>query len=241
MNNKLATETCVDYKINSRAEQINDTIDTKAWTFYGTEDITSSANLDDYKEIGNYRAKTNAIAQTLTNCPSTSAFMLKVYDGTGNGDPDALYMYRTQLIESFTGNMYIRTGISNGTGASGLTWGAWRTLRISLSQNYTYGSNGSVITAMRQDSTVTLYVQINTADLGTMTSWQSKNLATLRTEFRFSKSGYLVYPVVHDSAQNTGGCIVVNQSGVVQFATRGGSLPGVATSAWVYATCTYCV
>lgn len=144
MNNKLATETCVDYKINSKANEINDRIDNQAWTLYGVEDIPSSSDLNNYKECGNYRVVANSIAQTLTNCPVTSAFMLKVYDGTGNGRTTG-WCYRTQRLEAFTGFTFIRTGnSSNGGGLTDIVWGAWTCIPRADDFRMVSGTSGTI-------------------------------------------------------------------------------------------------
>lgn len=93
--------------------------------------IPDNQDLNNYKTIGQYNCIYNAGAQTLANCPTPSAFLLKVYDATGatnlkepQSDTSG-YVYRTQLLEDFTGTEYIRTGISNNGGLNGIVWGSW--------------------------------------------------------------------------------------------------------------------
>lgn len=238
MNNKLATETCVDYKINSKANEIVTTLENKSFLLYGGEQFPVNANMNDYTTCGTCSTQSNATASTFTNCPTSLAFTLYVYDALGVAK-NGTWSYRIQEIVDYQGYRYFRWGETNG--GTTYTWSTWRAVGGYDAQNISYGSNGSIINAIRNGGTVTVYCQINTADLGTMSSWQTKNLGTLNPAFRFTKSGYLLFPVVHDSAQNVGGCFVIYQSGAIQYTTRGGSLPGVATSAWVYATCTYVI
>lgn len=107
--------------------------------------------------------------------------------------------------------------------------------------SYSFGSNGSVVKAVRRGGFVTLYCQINTQDLGTMSTWQQKTICTLGDQFKPTMNSSLLFPVVHDSNQNSGGCIIVYNYGTVTYSTRGYTLPGISTSVWVYATCTYVI
>ena len=65
--------------------------------------IPSNADLNDYNQIGNYYCALNATAETLTNCPTTHAFTLKVSHGTGEG------YSQQELVIYDTGKRYTRT------------------------------------------------------------------------------------------------------------------------------------
>lgn len=233
MNNKLATETCVDYKINSKANEITEVRNYKSYSSVTQLGLTSgSATIVDMWNAMPNQSFFFGVAADFdsTEVPTTNGavFILKYWNWRGRVE-----FYGTN-VGHCDYKMYL-------IGTNGRPDGNWIMVGGYKAQNFSYGSNSSVVTAMRRGGTVTLYIQLNTADLGTMTSWQSKDIVTLPTEYRINKSGYMLFPVVHDSSQNSGCAIIVYQSGVVQFSTRGNSLPGVATSVWVYATCTYCV
>lgn len=68
----------------------------------GTE-IPANADLNDYSAVGNYYCPLNATAATLKNSPTTTAFVMKVALGTGNGYP------QQELITYDTGRRYTRT------------------------------------------------------------------------------------------------------------------------------------
>lgn len=208
---------------------------------------TSNANSDDsfvngddlnnFSRVGYYMCKSNAKAATLTNCPTSSAFTVRVFDPTGDFKTSG-WAYRVQEITTYNNDKFYRTGAMNNT--ANWTWSAWRRTQTTTSYTYTFGSNSSVV-ALRSGTTVTLICQINTVDLGSMSAWQTKNICTLNEVYRHGHGGAMLFPVIHDSTMNSGGAIAVYNSGGVQFQTRAGSLPGVSSTAWVNATCTYAV
>lgn len=199
---------------------------------------TSPVTLDVYTDVGYYNCKSNSKAAALYNCPTSSAFTMRVWDPTGDFKTSG-WAYRVQEITTYNNDKFYRTGAMNNT--ANWTWSAWRRTQTTTSYTYTFGSNGSVVIALRSGTTVTLICQINTTDLGSMSAWQTKTICTLNEVYRHGHGGAMLFPVVHDSAQNTGGTIVVYNTGVVQFQTRGNTLPVVSTTAWVNATCTYAV
>ena len=84
MNNKLATETCVDYKINSRAEQMSTDLKTKTWFFRNGTAIANNTNLNSLTTCGTYNEDSSTNATTLVNCPTKYAFSMNVFDTTGH-------------------------------------------------------------------------------------------------------------------------------------------------------------
>lgn len=86
---------------------LNDKIvDLEAFTF---TTIGSNEDLNDFQKAGFYGCSSSSLAQTLTNCPTTSNFFMIV----ANKHP----AYQTQII--FTGQyFYVRTESSSG-------WGVW--------------------------------------------------------------------------------------------------------------------
>lgn len=68
------------------------------------KNINADQDLNNLTDIGLYDCQTGAIAQTLSNCPASSNFVMQVYlKGS----------YHTQLIIDGT-NIYIRSQISSG-------------------------------------------------------------------------------------------------------------------------------
>ena len=62
--------------------------------------MASGEDLDNYTKEGKYRAASDAIAQSLQNSPTRSAFILNVYDGSNS---------TVQQVIPFNGNMiYMR-------------------------------------------------------------------------------------------------------------------------------------
>lgn len=96
------------------------TIQTNENTYYtfasltGGDAIVSGDDLDSYTRIGNYYARTNAIAGTLSNCPTTLAFTLKVIRSAGTG-PGRVQILRTigPVVTEYK-RYYIES-----------SWGAW--------------------------------------------------------------------------------------------------------------------
>ena len=49
--------------------------------------IPEGADMDNYKNVGNYYCSNNSITNTLINCPFKEAFTLKIEFGVGTGYP----------------------------------------------------------------------------------------------------------------------------------------------------------
>ena len=74
--------------------------------------ISSNADMNNYTTIGNYYCESNGIAQSLSNCPFTYAFILKVEYSRGNG-----YVCQT-YTEHHTGRKAYRWYNTGSTGWS---------------------------------------------------------------------------------------------------------------------------
>ena len=102
-------DTPKEYATVENVKETNDALrqDTKVnyWLLgLGGIEIPESADLNDYKEPGNYYCSSNVNAATLTNSPTEYAFTMKVSSGTGNGH------YQRQEIFSYSGGFkYTRT------------------------------------------------------------------------------------------------------------------------------------
>lgn len=77
--------------------------------------IHSQADLNNYYNVGNYYCGANAVVTSLSNCPVSKAFIMKVEWSSGNGNPrQIIYVYDTY-------ECYIRwTSKLDGTG-----WSEW--------------------------------------------------------------------------------------------------------------------
>ena len=96
---------------------------------YGTA-IPEDANLNTstYMKVGNYYCSSNAIAKTLTNSPTTSAFMLTVYSPlstTIDNETTKTWIYRLRKLQVYTGDEFVQycyVGETAGT----WTYGDWK-------------------------------------------------------------------------------------------------------------------
>lgn len=91
--------------------------------FTGGTAIPENADLNSatYQTLGNYYCKQNVIAATLTNCPTTKAFTMKVFNSTGTG-------YVAQLIIEYdSGTVYYRHYSSG--------WKSWTKIAGAASTN----------------------------------------------------------------------------------------------------------
>lgn len=83
---------------------------------FQTVDITSGSDLDSFTDTKFYRCKTNAIAATLSNSPTTNAFSLIILPHTNNGVCQIITEHMTSGAKQYRRNLH------NGT------WGAWITI-----------------------------------------------------------------------------------------------------------------
>ena len=93
------------------------------------EDIPSNADLNDYWRPGHYRVTSDAKAGTLVNRPTSYAFIMDVYGGTGSNELSeslGTYRYYTQRVENRYGSVFIRAGTTGST--TTMTWGVWESV-----------------------------------------------------------------------------------------------------------------
>ena len=91
--------------------------------------IGSSKDLNtlDFIKVGKYYCSANATARTLSNCPTTDAFMMEVYSPlstTYDNETAKGYVYRLRKLTTFTGSMYIQMIDSDAT-AGNFTYRTW--------------------------------------------------------------------------------------------------------------------
>lgn len=68
-----------------------DELNSKSYLLQGGKQILNNADMNDYVTPGNYFCVSNAVAETLSNCPFTHAFNLKVEFSNGAGLPCQIY------------------------------------------------------------------------------------------------------------------------------------------------------
>lgn len=85
------------------------------WSLQGGTGIAPGTDLNDIKTIGNHCCTSDTTAETLLNCPTNSAFIMKVYYGTG-------YAYLKQRIETLNEDIYVRF-YNTDNGAN--QWSSW--------------------------------------------------------------------------------------------------------------------
>lgn len=87
--------------------------------------IPSNADLNDYTSIGNYAANMAVTAQTISNCPTDTGFILNVYSPVGNEPlPATSWQYIHQELIDINGNTWYRTA-SSGSGTT-LDFDYWK-------------------------------------------------------------------------------------------------------------------
>ena len=88
-------------------------------------DIPEGADLNSYTAVGVYRCKNNATAGSLTNSPTTDAFVMDVVPSTGTSRAlDGNYAYLIQKIMT-NGNRYYARKVSTNGNVSTPIYGAW--------------------------------------------------------------------------------------------------------------------
>lgn len=92
--------------------------------------IPSGADLNDYVSIGNYAVSSNSTVGTLSNCPTTRAFILNCYSSNGSNlkEPSSgstAYVYYIQEITDIAANRWLRACQYN---AGTWKFGAWKSL-----------------------------------------------------------------------------------------------------------------
>lgn len=113
---------------------------------YGTQ-IAANTNMNtlDLLKVGNYYCASNANAETLTNCPTDTAFMMTVSSPLStiiDNETTGTWVYRLRTIQTYTGPAYEQYCYANATADStNGTKGTW-----------TYGPWNKIIKANDLDS-----------------------------------------------------------------------------------------
>ena len=124
----------------------------------GTE-ITSNKNLNtvEFLVVGRYYCPANVTVATLTNCPTGSAFMMEVFSPlstTIDDETTRAWCYRTRILTTFTGEMYVQSCSTNAT-PNNWSYGSWRRFDVPGVKNATtqthtdYNNNQDYLPNMR--------------------------------------------------------------------------------------------
>lgn len=99
----------------------------------GTE-ITSNKNLatTEFLSVGRYYCSANATVATLTNCPTSSAFMMEVFSPlstTIDNETTSPWCYRLRLLTTYTGETWVQQ-VDSGSTAGSFTYRTWKRYSI---------------------------------------------------------------------------------------------------------------
>jgi len=87
----------------------------------------SNLNTVPFLKVGKYYISTSAAAATLTNCPTTEAFMMETFSPLStviDNESTGTWVYRLRIITTLTGAMYTQIANSGAT-AGTFTYGGW--------------------------------------------------------------------------------------------------------------------
>lgn len=100
----------------------SDPVDTNnallSWSLGAGKPLASGVDLNEVYTVGNYKCSTDAEAEKCANCPTTSAFVMKVYSPTGNstiGAPtEGKWLYGMQEIHTLSNTHWYRRFANSG-------------------------------------------------------------------------------------------------------------------------------
>ena len=92
--------------------------------------IASNKDLNtlEFLSVGKYFCSTNVVAQTLSNCPTTQAFMMEVFSPlstTIDNESTGTWVYRLRMITTLGGEIYVSGCNSNST-AGNFSYSGWK-------------------------------------------------------------------------------------------------------------------
>lgn len=99
----------------------------KSTGLWGFPSIPANSDLNDYTACGYYSCGTTAAVATLSNCPTTRAFTMRVFASAGGTNHDKLgkssWVYRVQQITGLLGEQYTRDVHTDSSGNT--VFGEW--------------------------------------------------------------------------------------------------------------------
>lgn len=103
---------------------ISEKIKTNVYSFTDYVEMSTNDDLNDYVAVGNYSCGSASKANTLSHCPASTAFVMRVYSSNGTWRPESSYRYAIQEIIDIGGKKYRRQfRYENGT----YSYGSWIT------------------------------------------------------------------------------------------------------------------
>lgn len=181
--------------------------------------IAANKNLNttEFLKVGKYYCSTNNTVATLTNCPTSTAFMMEVFSPlstTIDNETTGTWVYRMRLITELDGDMWYQGCNSNGT-ANNWTYGAWRRI----------ANTGDIGNA-------TLTIQKNGTDVQTFTANATSNktanitVPTKISDLSNTSGGFVTYCTC-STAAGTAAKVVTIDSGDTNWVLRKGSIIAV--------------
>ena len=189
------------------------------------QEIPTSADLNSatYRMPGRYAATLNAIAATLSNCPSTKAGVLTVYASSGklSTNPDTqTYAYIIQEYWTYQGDAKYQRHIYSNATAGTYTFNSWVQTypETSDTATLTYTTNSIVdsisnLVLRRAGKVCTLRIYLVTTTTSTGTTWT--DIGTIPAGFRPGEWYYI--NCFGESNTFTRGGLRVGTSGEIQI------------------------
>lgn len=210
--NSYTTSTTDAYSVDYSNDHIKHVSPLLALPNYFTAVVNNDdLNAAKFRQIGVYVCPSDSMAQTLSNCPVTNAFMIETKSLISSETDVETHNWQNllQMLTTYTGHTYIRTVQSYGT-AGTWTFGNWiKTIRatdlatVATSGSYNDLSNKPTIPTVNN---ATLTIQKNGTNVQTFTANQSTNATaniTVPTSFS-GLSGTVANSQLGNSTINVG-------------------------------------
>lgn len=171
--------------------------------------IGSSKNLNtvEFLKVGRYYCSTNATVATLTNCPTSSAFMMEVFSvlsTTIDDETTNTWCYRLRMLTTYTGETYVQQCETTGT-VNVWTYHSWvRTDNIQADWNASSG----LAQILNKPSLATVATSGSYNDLSNKPTIPTVNNATLTIQ----KNGTTVQTFTANQGSNATANITVPTS-----------------------------
>ena len=200
--------------------------------------VNEDLNTTQYLSVGKFFCSSNATAQTLSNCPTTNAFMMEVFSPlslTIDDETTANWCYRLRLITDYTGKMFIQRTNTSGT-AGTWTYFDWTPVNpsttvgsYSITNQAAHSGGTNKYALKKQLNHITLSADVLWVNSVTADTWTQ--LGTLPSEVRPSQASYCAGVAVNSNGGLLGYCrIEVETNGKVSFKCSAGNsgLSGVS-------------
>jgi len=190
---------------------------------YGTSiPANADINTTTYLKVGNFYCSKNADVATMTNCPTTMAFMMQVYSPlstTIDNETSKTWVYRLRKIIDHKGNEWYQSVNSGGT-AGTFTYNAWQKI-LKDTDTATTSKNG----AMSKDMVTKLNgiaAGANKTTVDSVLSASSTNpVQNKAVTTKLNEVAGLVNQMVSDKADKSGLTLGVHTDGLVYLFVNG--------------------